>query len=947
MSPRLPRGTLLTPSLLALSLLAPSLLALSLLVTAASTALLAAPATASLLTHARPSARSGSAAKADKIRDSEWWLSSMHVTSAWSSSRGSGVTVALLSTGVLTSHPDLTDSVTTGPDYTGSGETSAGNTWGIEGTSAASIIAGHGDNIGDAAGIIGIAPAARILSVRVAFDAADALNESATAVGRLPDAIAQGIRYAVAQGAKVIDLPLDPSTLASDGAATGGLSAAAGGSAAERSAVSYAVSKGVVLVAPAGDNGDDGNTSTFPASYPDVIAAGAVDHHGALAIFSTREPYVALTAPGSGVTAASRPSGYRNMSTTDAASAMVAGITALIRSRYPGLTSSQVRQAMISGSARSASAAGTQAGAGAGTVDALKAMQAAAAIASPPPPTARPSAPATPKPAVVAPLTARPKPTTVGMAKSALRYAACAAGGLIVLLLGILLGFRLWRRRSGQEPQSAAEPRTLLDAPSGPPSGPQPIQASSARHARAGEEFAFAPAAPTPAPAAPAARPVTAAVPAVQIPPPPVGAATGPRGTHRGPDTMSPRFAPPGVMPMESDLLDDALGRTVDPTPAADSPGDPAAGHGRPRKGRAGRSAAARTAAAQDQAATPGSPPWEPAPAPAPGDQLLPGPWSRAPDPFSLAARPASVPPAPWDTSGRGPFLPPDQPELPRRGPGLAGTDPLAADPLAADPLGAGPITGPIARPAGPAAAAAEPAGWPATGPAAGGRPPMAWRPIPPGPQPLPGVPAPPAGLSGPPMSTPTPPTGFPAVPASLGGLEGPDPADDPGEPRPISPRDRLPLEEPAELRPAAPLAPPPPPAGPPSPWRIPGSSGRFPGAGQESPAPGASEPGDPGSSQDGYPGRTGRLSRAGEFLPPYAGRPAPDGEPEPGPAPDGPAPAGEPAGGWTEESPSGPLYIWNPAALTEPFPSSSTPPAAPATAPETDDDAGPHHHRA
>ena len=482
MSPRLPRGTLL---------------ALSMLVTAASTALLAAPATASLLTHAAPVARSGSAGKADKIRKSEWWLSSMHVTSAWSSSRGSGVSVALLSTGVLTSHPDLTDSVTTGPDYTGSGETSASNTWGIEGTSAASIIAGHGDNIGDAAGIIGVAPAAKILSVRVAFDAADGLNESATAVGRLPDAIAQGIRYAVAQGAKVIDLPLDPSTLASDGAATGGLSAAAGGSAAERSAVSYAVSKGVVLVAPAGDNGDDGNTSTFPASYPDVIAAGAVDQHGALAIFSTREPYVALTAPGSGVTAASRPSGYRNMSTTDAASAMVAGIAALIRSRYPGLTSSQVRQALITGSARSA-AAGNQAGAGAGTVDALKAMQAAAAIASPPPPTARPSAPATPKPAVVAPLTARPKPSTVGMAKSALRYAACAAGGLIVLLLGLLLGFRLWRRRSGQEPQSGAEPRTLLDAPSGPPSGPQPIQASSARHARAGEEFAFAPGAPAP-----------------------------------------------------------------------------------------------------------------------------------------------------------------------------------------------------------------------------------------------------------------------------------------------------------------------------------------------------------------------------------------------------------------------------------------------------------------
>ena len=871
----------------------------------------------------------------------------MHVTSAWSSSRGSGVSVALLSTGVLTSHPDLTDSVTTGPDYTGSGETSASNTWGIEGTSAASIIAGHGDNIGDAAGIIGVAPAAKILSVRVAFDAADGLNESATAVGRLPDAIAQGIRYAVAQGAKVIDLPLDPSTLASDGAATGGLSAAAGGSAAERSAVSYAVSKGVVLVAPAGDNGDDGNTSTFPASYPDVIAAGAVDQHGALAIFSTREPYVALTAPGSGVTAASRPSGYRNMSTTDAASAMVAGIAALIRSRYPGLTSSQVRQALITGSARSA-AAGNQAGAGAGTVDALKAMQAAAAIASPPPPTARPSAPATPKPAVVAPLTARPKPSTVGMAKSALRYAACAAGGLIVLLLGLLLGFRLWRRRSGQEPQSGAEPRTLLDAPSGPPSGPQPIQASSARHARAGEEFAFAPGAPgAPVPPASVARPVAAAVPAGQIPPPPVGAATGPRGLQRGPDTMSPRFAPPGVMPMESDLLDGALGRTADPAPAPDGPGDPAGGRGRPRKGRAGRAAAARTAA-QEQAPAPGGPPWEPAPAPAPGDELLPGPWSRAPDPFSLAARPASVPPAPWDTSGRGPSVPPDQPELPHRGPGLTGADPLAADPLAADPFGldpfgACPITGPIARPAGPAAPAAGAAGWPATGPGAGERPPVAWRPIPPGPQPRPAIPAPPAGRSGPGMSTPTPPTGFPAVPAlPLARIRRTTPAararSRPGTGCPwrnrlTSVRPRRPRRHQRPLdrrhrgcsRGAVAASP-----------ELVRRARRGP---HQSPQIRARR----GTATPAAPGGSAGPVSSCRRTP---GGPPPTTSPSPGPLRTVRRPP-RACGGWTEESPSGPLYIWNPAALTEPFPSSSTPPAAPPTAPDPDDDAGPHHHRA
>ncbi len=151
--------------------------------------------------------------------------------------------------------------------------------------------------------------------------------------------------------------------------------AAAGGSAAERSAISYALSKGAVLIAPAGDNGADGNTSSFPASYPGVIAVGAVDQHSNRASFSTRQSYVAMTAPGVDVTTASRPSGYRTMSTTDAASAMATGVAALIRARYPSLSSPQVRQALLKGSA-SPPATGTV-GDGAGTLDALRAMQAA------------------------------------------------------------------------------------------------------------------------------------------------------------------------------------------------------------------------------------------------------------------------------------------------------------------------------------------------------------------------------------------------------------------------------------------------------------------------------------------------------------------------------------------------------------------------------------------
>jgi subtilisin family serine protease len=849
-----------------------AVLALTVAVTAATTVMAAGPAAAGPVRHAAGRAGPATpAAKAGKIRDSEWWLGRMNVTQAWRSSRGAGVTVALLSTGVLTSHPDLTGSVITGPDYTGSGETSASTTWGIEGTSAASIIAGHGDNAGDAAGIIGIAPAARILSIRVAFDAADTLNASATAVRRLPDAIAQGIRYAVAQGAKIIDLPLDPATLASDGAATGGLAAAAGGSATERSAVSYALSKGVVLVAPAGDNGEDGNTASFPASYSGVIALAAIDRHGNRAAFSTRQSYVAMTAPGVGVTAASRPSGYRTMSTTDAASAMVTGVAALIRSRYPELTGSQVRQALITSSGSPPSpAAGT--GGGTGTVDALKAVQAAAVIAAPQPP-ARPSSPAATAAGTMPPLTTHPKPGTVGMARSALRDAAAAAGALIVLLLGVLLGIRLWRRRAEQETRSAPEPRTLLGAPSGPPSGPLPIQAGNARHARPGEGAAFAAAAPA-SPVAPAGRPGPAGRPSPVPSPGPV------------PDPVSPRFAPPGAVPGEFHELDDAGDAAAEEVTAA----DPAVARGRARnRGRSGRSGAAarisahglrlrvapasRTAPRSDVNA-PGSPPWEPATAP--GNELPNEPRRRVPDPLSTAARPAPATQAPWDPTG------------------------LGGAPLGADP--------------------------------AAGRPPAAWRPIPPAGTPLPSVPAPPAGFPAAP-GDPAAPGGLVSYggPASAGGLGGPAV---PGDPlRPISPLDRLPLSGPGEPGPGSPR-----PAGaatPPgtTPWLIPGSSGRFPGAGEEDQA--APEP---GWSRDAYPGRTGRLSRPGEFLPPYAGRPAPADEPPPEAPAEGPQPAKPASSGRPGDAPSGPLYIWNPATLAEPFP-----PAPPGAA-EADDDAGPHH---
>ena len=161
--------------------------------------------------------------------------------------------------------------MTTGPDFSGSGRTAGGPFWGVNGTAVAGIIAGHGHGTGHADGILGIAPAAKILSIRVTLEYNDPLNSDQAVARKLPGAIAAGITYAVDHGARIIELPMDPGT----GGLTGqGNPAAAGGSQAEQAAVANALSKDVILVAPAGDDGEGADLVDYPAAYPGVIAVG-------------------------------------------------------------------------------------------------------------------------------------------------------------------------------------------------------------------------------------------------------------------------------------------------------------------------------------------------------------------------------------------------------------------------------------------------------------------------------------------------------------------------------------------------------------------------------------------------------------------------------------------------------------------------------------------------
>ncbi len=415
------------------------------------------------------------------------------------------MTVAVLSTGVDGSHPDLTGTVTTGPDFAQTGRGPGQAYWADEGTAVAGLIAGHGHGSGGSDGVTGIAPGARILSVQVTLEYNDPLDADAAVTGRLPAAIAAGIRYAVAHGATVISLPLDPGMMG----ARGGAAAAAGGSQAERAAVAYAISRDVLLVAPAGDSGG-GNAVNYPAAYPGVIAVGATARDGALAPFTNTGSYVALTAPGAagpavaidsdatagppvGLTVAAPGGGYQTLASTDMASALTAGVAALIRGRYPWLTAAEVTQAIEDGATAhgpgpagsTATSSADMAGWGHGALNAGNALARAAAIAAAHPrPTPSPSASApAAQPAVPGPATAHPaaavKPGNPGRAlRSVLRRRArrrlrgyrgpdLRAGGD---LGSPPEAVRAGRRRGPRRPRP--RPWTSLTRPAAGPAGP-------------------------------------------------------------------------------------------------------------------------------------------------------------------------------------------------------------------------------------------------------------------------------------------------------------------------------------------------------------------------------------------------------------------------------------------------------------------------------------------
>ena len=307
-------------------------------------------------------------AQADAVRDQEMWVLDMvHAPSAWPVTQGQGVLVAVIDSGVSGSVSDLTGSVTEGPNLSGVNTPQSNTSWGVHGTWMASLIAGHGHGDGSA-GIEGVAPQSRVLSIRVVTDRGDPNfgkyeQESNTEVQQ---ALARAITVATRRGADVISMSL-------------GYGAA---SRPVRVALQNALDHGVVVVASSGNSGDTASALStgqapysFPADYPGVLGVGAVTQAGTAASFSSNNLSVEVAAPGVKVPAQGRDGQYWLVSGTSPACALTAGVAALIKSRYPHLSPALVDQAITS-TAQNPPPQGYDDRVGFGTVDAAAALTA-------------------------------------------------------------------------------------------------------------------------------------------------------------------------------------------------------------------------------------------------------------------------------------------------------------------------------------------------------------------------------------------------------------------------------------------------------------------------------------------------------------------------------------------------------------------------------------------
>lgn len=258
----------------------------------------------------------------DPLAGPPWGLARLRPDLAWPLSTGSGVTVAVIDSGVSPDHPTLTGKVRPGKDFVqpdGDGDCDENG----HGTLIAGIVAGREDT---SAGFRfhGVAPDATIVPVRVLRD------QRRSSEDELSGRIAEAIRWAVDEGdADVVNLSLTTPP-----------------SPELEAAVEYALDQRVVLTAAAGNHSESGpDQRGYPAAYPGVIAVAGVDDKDAHVGSSVEGDYVDVAAPGVDVAGPAAAGGgylFTAEGGTSFATAYVTGVAALIRAYDPALSPAQV-----------------------------------------------------------------------------------------------------------------------------------------------------------------------------------------------------------------------------------------------------------------------------------------------------------------------------------------------------------------------------------------------------------------------------------------------------------------------------------------------------------------------------------------------------------------------------------------------------------------------------
>ncbi|MDH2425063.1 S8 family serine peptidase [Sphaerisporangium sp. TRM90804] len=256
-----------------------------------------------------------------------WGQRRLAFTGVWPLTRGDGVTVAVIDSGVDTRHPQVR--VARSIDLTGTGPQDCVG----HGTAVAGIIAG--DDMREIP-FAGVAPKVRLISIKQTNSETGDVGLLAKAIIRAADLRADVVNVSI-QANDAPDL---------------------------KSAVDYALSMDVVIVAAAGNiKKEDGTPApAYPAAYPGVLSVGSAGPDGKRTDFSNATTPVSVLAPGTSITSTWPGSGYRqDLEGTSYAAPYVAGVAALVRARHPNLDNVRVRR-RIEITADGATGTGTGAG---------------------------------------------------------------------------------------------------------------------------------------------------------------------------------------------------------------------------------------------------------------------------------------------------------------------------------------------------------------------------------------------------------------------------------------------------------------------------------------------------------------------------------------------------------------------------------------------------------